>query len=37
MAPWGPWLAHLIEYATLDLKVMNSSPTLGTETAKINK
>ena len=27
----GAWLAPLVEYVTLDLRVMSSSPTLGTE------
>ena len=29
----GTWLAHLVEHATLDLEIVSSSPTLGTEIA----
>ena len=28
---WGAWLAQLEEHATLDLRVMSSSPTLDVE------
>ena len=28
---WGAWLAQLVEHATLDLRVVSSSPTLGME------
>ena len=28
---WGTWLAQLVEYAILDLKVVSLSPTLGVE------
>ena len=27
----GPWLAQSVQHATLDLKVMSSSPVLGVE------
>ena len=34
----GPvWLAQLVEHVTLDLGVMSSSPTLGSEIISINK
>lgn len=28
---WGIWLAHLVEHATLELRVVSWSPTLGIE------
>ena len=28
---WGAWLAQLVEYATLGLRIVSSSPTLGIE------
>ena len=28
---WGAWLAELVDLATVDLRVMSSSPTLGVE------
>ena len=28
---WGAWLAQLVEHAALDLGILSSSPTLGTE------
>jgi len=28
---WGAWLAQLVEHATLDLRVVNSSPMLSIE------
>ena len=28
---WGAWLAHLVEHATLDLRVISSNPTVGVE------
>ena len=33
----GAWLAQSEEHATLDLVVMSSSPTLGTEITSINE
>ena len=29
---WGPWMAHLEEHVTLDLRVVNLSSTMGAET-----
>ena len=35
---WGAWLAQLVERATLHLRVVSSSPTLGVEiTCKLNE
>ena len=28
---WGAWLAHSVDHATFDLRVVSSSPTLGIE------
>ena len=33
---WGAWLAESEEHVTLDLKVLNLSPTLGVEITKKN-
>lgn len=30
----GTWLSHLVEYATLDYRVMSLGPTLGVDTLK---
>jgi len=29
--PWGTWLTQLVEHASLDHRVLSSSPMLGTE------
>ena len=34
---WGPSLAQSVEDATLDLKVMSSSPTLGIESTQLKQ
>lgn len=31
LQPWDAWLAQSVKYATLELKVMNSHPTVDTE------
>lgn len=35
--PGGPWLTQWVEYATLDLGVMDSSPTLDVDYLKKKK
>ena len=34
---WGAWLAQLVKHATIDLRVVNSSPMLGMEYIKKKK